>query len=123
MALIPSSELRTQLRELIDEVIPIPGTPADTRFSDSQVDTLLSVARHIHEAAVIGWRSKAARAMSERDGLEESQAGDEKHKFVSIEKYRDHCLIMAKMYADLMPSTGSRAMGYCLPPVFTGVSQ
>ncbi len=73
---------------------------------------------HINAAAAAGWRIKASRAVSERGGLEESSAGDEKHKFVSLVAYRDHCLTMAQMYAKMTPRTGSRAMKYDLPEVF-----
>ena len=118
MALVPTEALRTELRRLIDERIPAGRTPADTRFADAELDILLQTAAHINEAAAAGWRLKAARAMSERGGLEESQAGDEKHKFVALGEYRDHCLAMAQMYTEMAHGTGSRALGYDLPPVF-----
>jgi hypothetical protein len=95
----PTDELRTKLRRLIDEVIPVGGTDADTRFTNTEIDEILTEAADIFAAASEGWTRKAARAMSERGGLEESQAGDERHKFVGLEAYRDHCLAMAKMYA------------------------
>ena len=78
-------ELRTELRVLIDEGIPLGGTDSDTRFLNSQIDAMLVAAGDINAAAAIGWRLKAAKAMSERGGLEESKAGDEQHKFVSLE--------------------------------------
>lgn len=118
MALVPTEALRTELRRLIDERIPMGRTPADTRFADAELDILLQTAGHINEAAAAGWKLKAARAMSERGGLEESQVGDEKHKFVALGEYRDHCLAMARMYTDMVYRTGSRALGYDLPPVF-----
>ena len=118
MALVPTEVLRTELRRLIDERVPVGRTAADTRFADTELDILLQTATHINAAAATGWQLKAARAMSERGGLESSQAGDEKHKFVSIGEYRDHCLAMAKMYSDMVTGTGSRALGYSLPPVF-----
>jgi len=112
-----TQDSREILRELIDETIPLGGTDADTRFSDSQIDAMLSAATDINAAAAIGWRLKAVRAMSERGGLEGSKAGDEQHTFVSLEVYRDHCLMMAKMYSDMVRGTGSKALGYCLPSV------
>lgn len=114
--LVSTLELRTQLRELIDEIVPAGQHATATRFTDAQLDSLISAATHINQAAVAGWRSKAARAMSERGGIEESQAGDERHKFVSIEIYRDHCMAMVEVYNKLVPNIGSRAMSYCLPP-------
>ncbi|HOV80763.1 MAG TPA: hypothetical protein PK728_11780 [Bacillota bacterium] len=113
----PTPELRAELRELIDEVIPPGGTEADTRFTDTQIDALLTAASDINEAAANGWTRKAARAMSERGGLEESQAGNEKLKFVSIKDYRDHCLAMAKMYRDMVPGKGSRLLAFDAPDV------
>ena len=118
MALVPTETLRTELRRLIDERISVGKMAADTRFTDAELNILLETATHINAAAAAGWNLKAARAMSERGGLEASQAGDEKHTFVSIGEYRDHCLAMAKMYSDMVTGTGSRALGYDLPPVF-----
>ncbi|MBT9134805.1 MAG: hypothetical protein DDT38_01547 [Firmicutes bacterium] len=117
MSLTPTVALRMELRWLVDERIPAGMTVADTRFSDVDLDILLTGATHINAAASAGWRIKASRAMSERGGLEGSQAGDEKHTFVSLINYRDHCLAMAQMYAQLTPRTGSRAMQYDLPEV------
>ncbi len=120
MSLIPTPVLRIELRRLVDERIWT--TAADTRFSDAELDILLTGATHINAAAVSGWRIKASRAMSERGGLEESQAGDEKHKFISLEAYRDHCLAMAQMFSTLVPRVGSRALEYDLPEVFRRVN-
>ncbi len=113
----PTPELRAELRELIDEVIPPGGTDTDTRFTDAQIDVLLTATSHIYEAAANGWARKAARAMSERGGLEESQAGNERLKFVSLKDYRDHCLAMAKMYRDMVPGKGSRLLAFDAPDV------
>lgn len=117
MALALTDASRTELRRLVDERIQPGKTAADTRFTDSELDILLQTAMHINAAASTCWSIKATRAMSERGGLEASQAGDEKHTFVSIGEYRDHCLAMAKMYADMVAGIGSRAFGYSLPPV------
>lgn len=113
----PTPELRTELRELIDEVIPPGGTEADTRFTDAQIDALLVAATDINEAAANGWTRKAAKAMSERGGLQESQAGNERLKFVTLESYRDHCLQMAEMFRGLVPGRGSRLMAFDAPDV------
>ncbi|MBT9157023.1 MAG: hypothetical protein DDT37_02028 [Firmicutes bacterium] len=119
MSLIPTPALRLELRRLVDERILT--TAADTRFSDAEIDILLTGATHINAAVASGWRIKASRAMSERGGLEESSAGDEKHKFISLGAYRDHCLAMAQMYSILVPRVGSRALEYALPVVFRRV--
>ena len=112
-----TDELRDELRELLDEVIPTGGTESDSRFTNEQADKLLIRARDINEAAAAGWKLKAAWAMSERGGLEETSAGDEKHKFVKLAEYRDHCLAMAKMYAEQVPGKGSRLLALDVPDV------
>lgn len=94
----PSANLRVQLRALTDEVIPAGGSELDTRFTDAELDQILLAASTIESAAAEVWRRKAARAFSERGGIERSSAGDERVEFVSIEKYRDHCLKMAAMF-------------------------
>lgn len=115
--MIPTPELRAELRELIDEAIPTGGTEADTRFTDAQLDALLSKARFIEEAAAEAWERKGLRAMSERGGLEESQVGNEKLKFVSIEAYRDHCFQMAAYFRGKVPGGGSRLFVYDAPKI------
>jgi hypothetical protein len=56
--------------------------------------------------------------MSERGGLEESTAGDERLKFVSLQEYEDHCLRMADMYSKRSKIGGrSRVMGFDAPDV------
>jgi len=114
VTLIPTPELRSQLRELLDEAIQPGSSEVETRFTNMQLDALLVAATHINAAAASGWRFKAVRAMSERGGLQKSSAGDEKHEFVSLEAYRDHCLVMAKMYTAMTAGTGSRLLGYDL---------
>jgi hypothetical protein len=113
----PSDELRTQLRRLIDEGIPPGKTEADTRFTDAELDEILTASSFIEEAAAEGWTRKASRAFSERGGLEESQAGDERFKFFSLEKYRDHCLQMAGHFWSKVPSGGSRLFAFQPPDV------
>lgn len=115
--MIPTPELRTELRELIDEVIPEGGTEADTRFTDAQLDALIEKANTIEEAAAAAWERKGLRAMSERGGLEESQAGNERMKFVSIEAYRDHCFQMAAYFRGKVPGGGSRLFVYEAPKI------
>lgn len=113
----PTAELRTELRELIDEIIPAGGTDANTRFTDQQIDIILTAANSVNEAAAAGWERKALRAMSERGGLQESQAGNERLKFVTIESYRDHCWQMVAYFRGKLPSTGSRLLGYEAPTI------
>jgi len=113
----PTAELRDRLRRLIDEVIPPGGTEADTRFTDAELDEILEEVQYIEEAAAEAWERKAARAMSERGGLEESRAGDEVHRFVSLKDYRDHCLAMAERFRAKVPKRVSRVFAFCPPDV------
>lgn len=115
--MVPTDDLRAELRELLDEMIPPGGTESDTRFTNAQIDALLTAASDINEAAWAGWTRKAAKAMSERGGLQESQAGNERLKFVTLESYRDHCLQMAEMFRGLAPGRGSRLMAFDAPDV------
>lgn len=115
--MMPTAELRDRLRRLIDEVIPAGGTDADTRFTDAELDEILEEAQYLEEAAAECWERKAARAMSERGGLEESQSGDQRFKFVSLSDYRDHCMRMAELYRSKVPKRGSRVFAFCPPDV------
>lgn len=105
--MVPTDELREALRDAIDEVIPAGGSDADTRFTDAQIDALLTSAATLEGAASAGWTRKAMRAFSERGGVQESQVGSERFKFVSLADYRDHCLLMAKTWAAQVPGQGS----------------
>ena len=94
----PTPALRARLRRDTDEVVPSGGTDADTRFADAEIDEILTEAESTSAAAAEGWTRKAMRALSERGGLQETSAGSERMKFVSIESYRDHCLAMAALF-------------------------
>lgn len=86
------------LRAMIDEIIPEGKTDRDTRFTDDFLRQALAKASSLEEAAARLWELKAARAFSERGGVEETRAGDESIKFVSLADYRDHCEKMAAYY-------------------------
>jgi hypothetical protein len=114
----PTDELRSKLRLLIDEQIPTNGTDTDTRFTDEELDEIMSEAVDIYAAASEAWFRKAARAMSERGGLEESSAGDERLKFISLQEYENHCLRMADMFNKRSRiGSRSRAMSLDAPDV------
>lgn len=115
--MVPTVEIRARLRRLIDEVIPPSGTEADTRFTDAELDEILEKMQYIEEAAAEAWERKAARAMSERGGLEQSQAGDQAFRFVSLNDYRDHCLAMAERFRFKVPQRGSRVFAFSPPDV------
>ena len=113
----PTDKFREKLRKMLDEIVLVGDVDTDTRFTDADIDELIIEASNINEAAAAGWKLKAARAMSERGGLEESSAGDEKHRFVKLTEYRDHCLAMAEIYAELIPGAGSMLFSIEVPDV------
>jgi hypothetical protein len=96
--MVATDALRTKLRALLDERIPAGGSDADTRFSNGEIDTLLEEAASITLAASAGWSLKASWAMSNRGGIEETAGGEERHRFVALKDYRDHCVQMAERY-------------------------
>ncbi|NPV44809.1 MAG: hypothetical protein HPY70_12680 [Firmicutes bacterium] len=105
------------LRTMIDEVIPEGGTDKDTRFTNDFLTQVLTEASSLEEAAAILWEIKAARAFSERGGIEETRAGDESIKYVSLAEYRDHCEKMANHYRQKTSGYGSRLFGLEAPEV------
>lgn len=122
----PTDELRQELRELLDEVIPTGGTEGDTRFTSTQIDRLLTRADNVYLAAAIGWRLKAGMLQRELGRIEESQAGDERQKRVNLTTALNYCTSMAGMYQGMgekeSPSAGSRIMSFEPPDVLgTGV--
>lgn len=122
----PTDELRQELRELLDEVIPAGGTESDTRFTAIQVDKLLTAADNVYLAAAVGWRMKAGMLQRELGRIEESQAGDERQKRVNLTTALNYCTNMADMYQAMgekeSPGAGSRLMSFEPPDVLgTGV--
>lgn len=105
------------LREMIDEVIPEGGTDKDTRFTDDFLTQVLTEASSLEEAAAVLWEIKAARAFSERGGIEETRAGDESIKYVSLSEYRDHCERMADHYWKKAGKYGSKLFSIEPPEV------
>ena len=58
------------MRKLLDERIPDGGSDADTRFSDEDIDELLTDATNIYEAAAAGWTIKAGMFQRELGQIE-----------------------------------------------------
>jgi len=120
----PTPELIARLRRLTDEQIPAGGAETDTRFLDTELADILAQTETLEEAAAEVWELKAARAYSERGGLEESRAGDEAHRFASLKDYRDHCLQMAELFRRKVRPSGSRLLAFEPPDVLgTGAMQ
>jgi hypothetical protein len=106
----PTPELRAQLRLLLDEVIPPDGTPADTLFSDAELDMLLQLSSSVDQAAASGWKLKAQRQMNP-SAVVRAQFGSESFTFVSPKDLADFALAMAQRFA------GNRAyaLSICRP--------
>lgn len=105
------------LREMIDEVIPEGGTDKETRFSDDFLTQVLTESSSLEEAAAKLWELKAAKAFSERGGIEETRAGDESIKYVSLAEYRDHCYQMADHYKRMTKGYGTKLFSIDLPEI------
>lgn len=105
----PTSDLREELRELIAEVIPAGGTDANTRFTNTQIDRLLTRAANINVAAAQGWTLKANMLMGENGGLQGYSVGIEKYTFTDIEKALEFCQSRAEYYSKLA-GAGSRVI-------------
>lgn len=118
----PTADLRTELRELLDEIIPSGGTESDTRFTTARIDSMLTAAASIYEAAADGWTLKAARAFSERGGLEQTTAGNETLKFASLTDYYNYCKEMSATFESMVPGSGGSRLFEFDPPTIQGVS-
>jgi len=115
--MIVTDAIVTLLRTMIDEVIPEGGTDKDTRFTNDFLTQVLTEASSLEEAAALLWEMKAARAFSERGGIEETKAGDESIKYVSLAEYRDHCERMADHYWKKAGKYGSKLFSIEPPEV------
>ncbi|MFY9495934.1 MAG: hypothetical protein WAP29_02305, partial [Halanaerobiales bacterium] len=80
----PTAELREELRELLDEVIPAGGADSDTRFTDAQLDRILAKTRNIYAAAAEGWTRKAAMVQREIGQIKSYSVGQEKYDMADL---------------------------------------
>ncbi|GIO36207.1 hypothetical protein J41TS12_10680 [Paenibacillus antibioticophila] len=101
----PSIALRARLRKLLNEVIPVGGTEADTKFLDAELDMLLTEADSLQGAASSGWLEKAGLLQGD---IESYSAGTEKYDLTSLKDRLNHALAMAKQYAELDGSESSK---------------
>lgn len=101
----PNDELRLELRELLDEVIPEGGTESDTRFTDAQLDRLLSRANNIYAAAAEGWTRKAAMLQRELGQVESYSVGQERYDMRKLKDALDYALKMAETYSRMAASS------------------
>ncbi len=97
--MIPTPELRTKLRKLLDERIPEGGSDADTRFLDADIDELLIDAANIYEAAAAGWTLKAGMLQRELGQIESYSVGQERYDMRKLQDMVNYALKMAETYS------------------------
>ncbi|MBU5441214.1 hypothetical protein [Paenibacillus sp. MSJ-34] len=107
----PTSDLREELRELLDEEIPLGGTEADTAFTDAQLNRMLNQAPNIYAAAAEGWRRKAAKIQKRLGDIVSYQTGAEQYERVDLSKALAASLKMAETFDGMADKTGSSSTG------------
>jgi len=116
MTLTP--ELRTKLRKLLDEQIPAGGSDADTRFSDADIDELLSEAANIYGAAAAGWTLKASMFQREAGQIQSYSVGQERYEMANPKDLMEYALKMAETYSRMAASSiGSVILKFKPPEV------
>jgi len=113
----PTEDLRTELRELLDEVVPAGGTESDTRFTDTQLDRLLSRAKNVYAAASEGWTLKAAMLPRELGQVASRRLGQESVDRVNLQTAVRSALSLADMYRELARTSGSVVLSVTKPEV------
>jgi hypothetical protein len=112
----PTAELREELRELLDEVIPEGGTEGDTRFTDAQLDKLLSKSRNVYAAAAEGWTRKAAMFQREAGQIQSYAVGQEKYEMAKAKDMLEYALAMAETYKNMATSSMGSVILKFKPP-------
>jgi len=114
--MIPTADLRQELRELLDEVIPAGGTESDTRFTNTQLDRLLSRTSNIYAAAAEGWTRKAAMLQRELGQIEGYSVGQERYDLRKLQDMLDYALKMAETYSRMAASSMGSVILRIQPP-------
>ena len=113
-----TTELRAKLRKLLDERIPEDGSDADTRFSDADIDELLTDASNIYGAAAAGWTMKAAMFQRELGQIESYSVGQERYDMRKLQDMVNYALKMAETYSRMAAgSMGSMILKFKPPEV------
>ena len=112
----PTAEAREELRELLDEVIPEGGTESDTRFTDAQLDRILSKTRNIYTAAAEGWTRKAAMVQREIGQIKSYSVGQEKYDMADLTSLLEYALKMAETYSRMAASSMGSVILKFKPP-------
>jgi len=101
--MLPSEELRSKLRKMLNETIPEGGSETDTNFADWELNDLLAPANNIYIAASMGWTIKAG-LLKER--IENYKVGQESYDKTSLKDMVDFALKMAKQYTEMGKEPG-----------------
>jgi len=112
----PTIELRNELRELLNEVIPDGGTESDTRFTDAQLDRILAKTRNIYAAAAEGWTRKAAMVQREIGQIKSYSVGQEKYDMADLTSLLEYALKMAETYSRMAASSMGSVILKFKPP-------
>jgi len=116
--MIPTPELRAKLRKLLDERIPEGGSDVDTRFTDADIDELLSEAANIYGAAAAGWTLKAAMFQREAGQIQSYSVGQERYEMSNPKDLMEYALKMAETYSRMAASSiGSVILKFKPPEV------
>lgn len=103
----PTDDFKQELRELLDEVIPTGGTEGDTRFTDDQINRLISRASNVYAAAAEGWTMKAGMLSRELGQIDEYAVGQERYRFMNLQTAISGALSMAKQYGGMAQAADS----------------
>lgn len=112
----PTEELRTKLRKLLDERIPEGGSDADTRFTDADIDELLTEATNIYAAAAAGWTLKAGMLQQELGQIESYAVGQERYDMRKLQDMVNYALKMAETYSRMAASSMGSVILKFKPP-------
>lgn len=114
----PTDDLREELRELLDEVIPPAGTESDTRFTNAQISKMLTRANNIYAAAADGWTRKAAMLQRELGQIQSYTVGQERYDMHKLQDMLNYALKMAETYSGMAAnSMGSLILKFKPPEV------
>lgn len=106
------------MRKLLDERIPEGGSDSDTRFSDADIDELLSEAANIYEAAAAGWTLKATMFQREAGQIQSYSVGQERYEMSNPKDLMEYALKMAETYSRMAASSiGSVILKFKPPEV------
>ena len=104
------------MRRLLDERIPEGGSDSDTRYSDADIDELLSEAANIYEAAAAGWTLKATMFQREAGQIQSYSVGQERYEMSNPKDLMEYALKMAETYSRMAASSMGSVILKFKPP-------